>query len=380
MMRSFIKQSVKEIAISGIRQFNQKADEIEGVIKLTLGELDFDTFPHIKDAVSFAAANNKTRYTPNQGIEELRKKISYRYEGYSKDEIIITVGTTEGISTVIKSVVCPKDEVIIPTPGYVGYAPLIKIEDGVVKEIDLTKSSFTISKAQLEEAYSDNTKMLIITNPNNPTGKILSKEEMDIIKDFVLEKDIFLLVDEVYSEIDFYNTFMSFSIYPELKEHMVILDGFSKSHAMTGFRIGYIVGDLLTIKELLKTHQYSVTSATSISQYAALAAHDDDSKVLLEILTKRRTFLCQALEEMGLPFSYPEGAFYVFVNISEYAKSSIAFCEKLLYKYRVAAIPGESFLGEHTKYIRISYALDLEDLKEAMNRLKQMLDDIKEKR
>jgi len=379
-MSKFIKDSLKDIAISGIRQFNQKAETVEGVIKLTLGELDFDTLPHIKEAVKWAADNNKTRYTPNAGLTELRKKISYRYPNYSHEEVIVTVGTTEGLAIIIKSTIEPGDEVIIPTPGYVGYEPLIKIENATVTEIDLTKSNFRITREQLEDAYSLRTKAILITNPNNPTGVILTQEEMDTIKDFVLEKDILLIVDEVYSEIDFYQKFKSFSTYKELKDNMLLLDGFSKSHAMTGFRIGYIIGDQLSIKELLKTHQYSVTSATSISQYAALAAHEDDSINIVNTLRERRNYLCQEFHDMNIKCVCPDGAFYVFVDISEYSKSSVAFCERLLYKYKVAAIPGESFLGHHNNYIRISYALDIEELKEAIQRLKQYLAELKEKR
>lgn len=379
-MSKFIKDSLKDIAISGIRQFNQKAETVEGVIKLTLGELDFDTLPHIKEAVKWAADNNKTRYTPNAGLMELRNKISYRYQYYNQEEIIVTVGTTEGLAIIIKSTIEPGDEVIIPTPGYVGYEPLIKIEGGIVREIDLTLSDFRISKQQLEQVYSIKTKAILITNPNNPTGVILTKEEMDIIRDFVLEKDILLIVDEVYSEIDFYHKFISFSTYKELRDNMLILDGFSKSHAMTGFRIGYIVGDLLTIKELIKTHQYSVTSATSISQYAALAARDDDSINMLDILRERRNYLCEEFKEMNIKCVCPDGAFYVFVDISEFSKSSVAFCERLLYKYKVAVIPGESFLGHHNNYIRISYALDIEELKEAIRRFKEYIKELKEKR
>jgi len=378
-MSKFIKDQVKDIAISGIRQFNQKANDVEGVIRLTLGELDFDTFPHIKEAVYQAAQNNKTRYTPNAGIEELRKKISLRYEHYNMTDIIVTVGTTEGLAIIIKSVIGPGDEVIIPTPGYVGYEPLVHIEGGVVREIDLTTSEFRITKEQLEAAYNENTKAILITNPNNPTGIILNEDEMTTIRDFVLEHDILLIVDEVYSEIDFYGKFRSFSRYKELKDNMLVLDGFSKSHAMTGFRIGYILGDELTIKELLKTHQYTVTSATSISQYAALAAHDDDSTQIMNELRKRREYLCDIFQREQIKCICPEGAFYVFIDISAYSKSSIAFCERLLYRYKVAAIPGESFLGRHADYIRISYAIDMDDLQEAIERLMAFIRERKEK-
>jgi len=377
LMSKFVKQNLHDIAISGIRQFNQKADDIEGVIKLTLGELDFDTPTVIKEAAIAALEQNKTRYTLNAGLEKLRRKISLNYEYYRDNEIIITVGTTEALSSVIKSVIEPNDEVIIPTPAYVGYKPLVLLEGGKVVEINTILSNYRITRESLEKAYSEKTKSLLITNPNNPTGLILSDSEMELIKDFVLEKDILLIADEIYSTIDFDKKFTSFSKYKELKEHLICLNGFSKSHAMTGFRIGYMVSDELMIKHLLKTHQYSVTSATSISQHAALEACDTDTSDMIETLKHRRDFLCERLDEMGIPYIKPDGAFYVFVDISDYINSSIAFCEKLLYMKKVACIPGESFLGEHREFIRLSYAIKIEDLTEALNRIEDFLEILK---
>jgi aminotransferase len=376
-MAEFIKDALNEIAISGIRQFNQKANNVEDVIKLTLGELDFNTPDPIKDAVTNALNNNYTKYTENMGLLELRKKIALKYDFYHDDEIIITVGTTEGLSIIIKSIINAGDEVIIPTPAYVGYKPLITIEKGVVKELDVTKADFKITKAALEESYSSKTKALIITNPNNPTGLILTDEEMDIIKDFVLEKDILLIADEIYSQIDFENKFTSFTKYKTLKDNLLCLNGFSKSHAMTGFRIGYILGEALIIKDLLKTHQYSVTSATSISQHAALKACDVDTSYMTKELKERKAFLCQKLDEIGLTYIEPKGAFYVFCDISKYSKSSIAFCEELLFRYKVAVIPGEAFLGDNKNYIRISYATNIKVLTTALNRIKDYIEALK---
>lgn len=372
-MSKFIKDTLKEIEISGIRQFNQLASNVDDVIKLTLGELDFNTPDSIKDAIKDALDNNHTRYTVNAGIEELRVEIAKEFKHYSKDEIIITVGTTEGLSTVIKSVISKEDEVIIPTPGYVGYKPLILLEGGTVKEVDVLKTNFNITKESLENAYTTKTKAMIVTNPNNPTGKILSDDEMNIIKDFVLEKDILLLSDEIYSEIDFDFKFKSFTDFEELKENLICLNGFSKSHAMTGLRVGYILGDIEVINNLLKTHQYSVTSAASISQYAALEAMNVNSTFITKTLKKRRDFLIQKLDEMKLPYITPDGAFYIFVDIKDYATSSTKFCEDLLYKQRVACIPGEAFLGDNKTYIRLSYATDMESLDEAMKRLKAFI-------
>ncbi len=377
IMGKFIKNQLRKIAISGIRQFDMKAAYVDDVIKLTLGEVDFDTPNSIKDAISIAAKYNKTRYTPNAGLEELRRKISLRYDDlYNVENVIVTVGTQEGLSTIIKSVVCENDEVIIPTPNYVGYKPLIQIENGVVKEINMMPD-FHITKEALENVYTDKTKMILLSNPNNPTGKILSREEMDVIKDFVLDKDILLVSDEVYSAIDYKGKFKSFASYPELHENLLVLDGFSKSHAMSGFRIGYILGEPLTIKELLKTHQYSVTSATSLSQYAALAAEKVDIQRILSELDKRRKYVISVLEEENIEFIEPDGAFYLFIKISPFMRSSIAFCERLLFRYKVAAIPGSAFLGDYKEYIRISYAIDMDVLKEAMNRFLKLTKELR---
>lgn len=368
-MTKFIKDQVKQIQISGIRQFNQKASQVDGVIKLTLGELDFNTFDNIKKATIDAINQNKTRYTVNAGILELREKIADRYTHYNADEIIVTVGTTEGLSIVIKSVINPGDEVIIPTPGYVGYEPLIQIEQGKVIPVDLTHTHFRITKESLESAYSNQTKAMIITNPNNPTGIVLTDTEMDIIKAFVLEKDILLIVDEIYSEIDFNHRFKSFSQYKELKNHMIILNGFSKSHAMTGLRIGYLLSDRSLINELIKTHQYSVTSATSISQYAALFADYHDTQKIVNKLVERRNYLTKSLDDLKIDYVKPEGAFYLFINIKKFGYTSTEFCEKLLYEGKVAMIPGKAFLGGHDDYVRLSFAASLEDIKEAIKRI-----------
>jgi aminotransferase len=372
-MSKFVKENLKEIAISGIRQFNQKADLVEDVIKLTLGEPDFNVDDKIKEAVKEALENNKTRYTLNAGIEDLRKEISLKYPLYHEDEVIITVGTTEALATIIKSIISPGDEVIIPTPAYVGYEPLILLDGGIVKTFDLIDNNKSITKEVLDSLYTEKTKALIITNPSNPTGLVLTTQEMDDIKDFVLEKDILLISDEVYSEIDYSNTFTSFSNYLELKENIVCVNGFSKSHAMTGFRIGYMVGDLLLMKHLLKTHQYSVTSASSISQYAALRAFTLPNQHMVDILRERRSYVMSRLDQMGLSYIKPMAGFYIFVKISDYSKSSIAFCEKLLYIGKLACIPGESFLGNHKDYIRISYALDIKELEKALDRLKAFI-------
>lgn len=371
-MSRFVKEEVQNIEISGIRKFNQIASEVPGVVKLTIGELDIYSPENVKQAAIKAIEKNLTKYTKNKGIELLRKKIANKYSHYSREEVILTVGTTEGLSIVLKSIISEGDEVIIPTPGYVGYAPLITLEKGIVKEIDTTISNFKITRESLINAYTNNTKAMIITSPNNPTGSVLSDEEMDIIKDFVLEKDILLISDEIYSEIVFEKEHKSFGSFKELKNNLVVLNGFSKSHAMTGYRIGYVLSDIELINEFVKVHQYSVTSTSTISQYAALEAIKGEYKDVVEILSKRRSYVLNQLNEIGLPYIPTDGAFYVFIDVSKYDMSSEEYCLKLLHEYKVALIPGEYFLGNHKNYVRLSFAAKLEDIEFALAQMKEL--------
>jgi len=373
-MNKFIKDSVQEMQISGIRRFNALASKYDDVIKLTIGELDFYTPENIKNATKLALDNNYTRYTQNKGIDDLRVAISNKYDNlYSKEEIVITVGTTEAISIIIKSIISPNDEIMIPTPGYVGYEPLVLLEGGSVSYVNTTASSFQITLESLEKAYSAKTKALLVTNPNNPTGYVLTEDEMDIIVDFVKAKDILLISDEIYEDTASKKDYKSFSKYTNLKKNLIILNGFSKSHAMTGFRIGYLLADLSLTKHFVKVHQYSVTSATTISQYAALEAIMTPFENLSNILKERRDYLLTRLEQMGITVNVSKGAFYLFPNISKFGMSSEEFCIKLLKENKLALIPGEYFLGNHTEYVRISYAAPIQVLEQAMNRLEAFL-------
>lgn len=367
-MSKFVKDSVKNIEISGIRKFNELASTIPGVIKLTIGELDFNTPLKVKEKAIQAILNNQTRYTSNAGLESLRNKLSKNHLLFHPDEFIITVGTTEALSVVIKTIIEPNDIVIIPTPGYVGYEPLIELEGGKTSLIDTTKTSFRIQMNDLESAYSPEVKAIIITNPNNPTGIVLSKVEMDLIGEFVLKHNILLIADEIYA--DTATDFISFSSYPELKNNLVLLNGFSKSHAMTGFRIGYLAAPKYLIDHFIKVHQYNVTSAPSISQFAAIEAIKEPFSELPIELEKRREYLINNLEALGLKTSNPTGAFYLFLDITSTGLSGEEFCTRLLHEHKVALVPGEYFLGGHKNYVRLSFAADFETLKEAARRIK----------
>jgi aspartate/methionine/tyrosine aminotransferase len=377
-MKRFIKPEVQAIEISGIRHFNELANQIPGVLKLTLGELDCNTFDSIKDAMHDAIKQNKTRYTPNAGIPALRRHIAEQYEYYSPENVLVTVGTTEAFSIIIHSVIQPGDEVIIPTPGYVGYEPLITLEQGIVTSVDTTKYDGAFTTEMFENVLSKQTKAIILANPNNPTGKVLSLDDMKLIKDFVLKHDLLLIVDEIYSTIILEGSHISFATFEELHQHLLIVNGFSKSHAMTGLRIGYVIGEESIIKELTKTHQYNVTSATSISQFAALKASPHDAQSIVPILRARRNLVLQTLDELGIPYIYPKGAFYVFADISEFNMDSNTFAITLLHEFKVAVIPGSAFLGHHDRYIRISYATDNKILEEALARFKEFVISIRD--
>lgn len=363
-MSKFIKEEIKNIEISGIRKFNQIANTYKGVIKLTIGELDFDTPQYIKENAIKAINKNRTRYTENKGIKPLRTQIAKKYKHYTSDEVILTVGTTEALGLVIKSVISEGDEVIIKAPGYVGYEPLIHLENGTVKLID----EFT-PKA-LKNVLSDRTKMILTTSPNNPTGQVIDKVTMDYLKDFVLEHNLLLVSDEIYSDICF-TEYHSFGEYEVLKQNLIILNGFSKSHAMTGFRLGYLVSDQSIVDELVKVHQYNVTSTSTISQYAALDAIDKPFIEMVSTLKRRRDIVLEVLDELGLTYYQPDGAFYVFFNIAPFKMDSEAFCLKFLEEYNVALIPGEYFLGNKKDYVRLSYAVSEKSLLEALQKLRE---------
>lgn len=368
-MSKFIRPEVDAIEISGIRQFNTLASSIEGVIKLTIGELDLATPEDVKNSAIKAIVNDHTKYTSNKGIESLRRKIASDYLHYTSEEVILTVGTTEGLSIVLQSIIEEGDEVIIPTPAYVGYKPLITLQKGLVVELDTTRSNYQITRELLDTAYSSKSKCMIITSPNNPTGYVLTKEEMKVITDFVLEKDLLLISDEIYSDIIFTKAIDDFASDIRLKNNLVVLKGFSKSHAMTGFRIGYLISSLPLISAFVKLHQYSVTSTSTISQYAALKAIEKPYEFMLSSLQERRQKVLDRFDEHGISFIPSMGAFYIFYDISEFNMSSLEYCTKLLYDYKVALIPGEFFLGNHSKYVRLSYAVSMDQLSTALDKI-----------
>ncbi len=361
----FIKERLKNIEMSGIRTFNELANNVEGVIKLTVGELDFHTPENIKEQTRRALENNHTRYTSNKGILALRSEIT-KDTMYDAEECILTVGTTEGLAVIIKSIIDQDDEVILLTPGYVGYEPLIVLEKG--KCVLLNTLTHDITVENLDYLVTEKTKAILVTNPNNPTGKIFSKVEMKVIKTFVLKHHLLLIADEIYAKITF-EDYTSFRYDKDLKKQMLVLDGFSKSHRMTGYRIGYLLGDISLVRHLIKTHQYMVTSATSIAQYALLNQTKHVNKKIVLTLKDRRDLVIKTLDGLGINYIHPDGAFYVFYQIKHTGLDSLSYCKKLLYQEKVALIPGISFLGDHDDYVRLSYAVHMDELKIALARI-----------
>jgi aminotransferase len=365
-MNKAIKKEVTDLQISTIRQFNELANTVDNVIKLTLGELDIPTPSIIKEQTIQALKDNKTKYTTNKGILPLRQEITQN-TFYNQEECILTVGTTEALSIVLQTLLLEDDEVIIFTPGYVGYKPLINLQKAKVIEIDTTK--YDITKETIESFITTKTKAILITNPNNPTGHVLDLNEMEAIKDCVLDHNLYLISDEIYQALAF-EEIHSFQEYQDLKPQLIVLNGFSKSHAMTGFRIGYILASQELFDEFIKVHQYSVTSTSTLSQYAILGQTNSPIENIKSILKKRRDLVLETLDSLGIDYIYPKGAFYVFFNISHTNMTSFDYCEKLLYTKKVALIPGIGFLGNHDDYVRLSYAIDDTKLQEALDRIK----------
>lgn len=381
-MEHLLNKDVLEIEISGIRKFYNMVSKYDNVISLTIGQPDFHTPQHIKSATKNAVDENKTIYTHNAGLIELRKAVSnfmnikYSLNYNAEDEIIVTCGASEAIFIALKTILNPQDEVLLPAPCYPGYEPVVKMCGGIVKHIDVSDTNFVLTKDLIEKNISNSTKCIIIPYPSNPTGQCLNYNELKEIVEFLKDKNIFILSDEIYSELTFDDKHISIAQFNEVKEKTIVINGLSKSHSMTGFRIGFTLAPNYITKNMLKVHQYLNTCATSISQYAALEALtngiDDAIKMKQEYL-KRRDYVYERLTQMGLETVKPKGAFYIFPSIKKYNLSSFDFALKLLEEKRVAVVPGSAFSKYGEGYIRISYAYSMDELKIALDRLEEFL-------
>ena len=382
-MRNPLSKLVMELEPSGIRRFFDLASTMENVISLGVGEPDFDTPWHIREEGIYSLEKGRTFYTSNAGLMELKTAIS-EYLGrrfrlpYTPAEVLVTVGGSEAIDIAFRSMLDPGDEVVIPEPCFVSYLPCVKMAGGVPVRLALEeKDHFKLTKQKLLSALTDRTKVLVLPFPNNPTGAIMTAGELQVVADIVRERDLFVLSDEIYSELSYQGDHVSIASLPGMAERTVVINGFSKSYAMTGWRLGYAAGPAEIIKQMLKVHQYVIMCAPTTSQYAAveaLRAGDADVARMRDSYNERRRFLLKELRDMGIPCFEPMGAFYVFPNISRFGMSSEDFAMELLRKEKVAVVPGTAFGECGEGFLRISYAYSIEDLKIALGKIKKFID------
>ena len=386
-MRNPIADKVMGIQPSGIRKFFDLASEMEDVVSLGVGEPDFDTPWHIRDEGIYSLEKGRTFYTSNAGLKELRVEIcNYlkRRCGVTYDpnrETLVTVGGSEAIDLAMRVMLNPGDEVLIPQPSFVSYLPCAVLAGGVPKVIELkNENQFRLTKEELLGAITDKTKLLVLPFPNNPTGAVMRREDLEAIAEVIIEKDIFVLSDEIYAELTYDTDHVSIASLPGMRERTVTMNGFSKAYAMTGWRLGYACAPSEIIAQMTKVHQFAIMSAPTTSQYAAVEAlrnGDGDVQEMRMAYNGRRRFLMHAFQEMGLPCFEPFGAFYVFPCIKEFGMTSEEFAEKLLAEERVAVVPGSAFGDCGEGYLRISYAYSLEDLKIALGRLEKFVKRLK---
>ena len=378
-----ITEKVKQIKPSGIRKFFDVVSEMPDAISLGVGEPDFDTPWHIREEGIDALEKGRTYYTSNAGLLPLRREISrYLHDRfdlpYGPDEILVTVGGSEAIDICMRAMLDPGDEVILPEPCFVSYLPCVRMAGGTPVRISLEeKDEFKLTGKKLKEAITDKTKILVMPFPNNPTGAIMTAEELQVISDICKQHDIFVMSDEIYSELSYKGKHVSIASIPGMAERTIVINGFSKSFAMTGWRLGYAAGPKEIIKQMVKIHQYIIMSSPTTSQYAAIEALKNgmpDVERMREAYNQRRRFLVKALRDMGLPCFEPYGAFYVFPNISKFGMTSEEFATRLLHEKRVAVVPGDAFGKCGEGFLRISYAYSIEDLKKALEKIKEFID------
>ena len=382
-MRNPLNPSVVEIKPSGIRKFFDIVQEMKGAISLGVGEPDFATPWHIREEGIYALEKARTHYTSNAGLVELRNEINTyltRRYGVSYDpkhEILVTVGGSEAIDLAIRAMVCPGEEVIIPQPCYVSYEPCVILTQGVPVTIPLQeKNEFRLTAQELRDAITEKTKLLVLPFPNNPTGAIMTKEDLEAIAEVCIEKDIYVVSDEIYSELTYGTKHVSVASIPGMRERTILINGFSKGHAMTGWRLGYACGPEEIIQQMTKIHQFAIMCAPTTSQYAAVDAlknGDEDVAMMRDAYDKRRRYVLHELRDMGLTCFEPYGAFYVFPCIKEFGMSSEDFATKLLQEEKVAIVPGTAFGDSGEGFLRISYAYSLENLQEALGRLRRFV-------
>ena len=386
-MRNPLADKVVEIKPSGIRKFFDIVSEMKDAISLGVGEPDFDTPWHIRDEGIYSLEKGRTFYTSNAGLKELKieicnymkrkQNLEYNYN----NEVIVTVGGSEAIDIALRAMLNPGEEVIIPQPCYVSYEPCTILAGGVPVIIDLkAENEFRLTAEELEAAITDKTKCLILAFPNNPTGAIMTKEDLEKIAKVIIEKDIIVISDEIYAELTYGREHVSIASLPGMQERTILINGFSKAYAMTGWRLGYACGPANIIGQMTKIHQFAIMCAPTTSQYAAVEAlknGDEDVKEMREAYNQRRRYLVNAFRKMGLECFEPFGAFYVFPCIKEFGMTSDEFATRFLEEEKVAAVPGTAFGNSGEGFLRISYAYSLDNLKIAMERFKRFVEKLR---
>jgi aminotransferase len=382
-VRNPLSKLVVTIQPSGIRKFFDIVSEMKDAISLGVGEPDFDTPWHIREEGIYSLEKGKTFYTSNAGLKELKEEIcNYLYRRYQLNynpdhETIVTIGGSEAIDISLRAMLDLGDEVLIPQPSYVSYLPCVTLAGGKPVIIELkAENQFKLTKEELLEAITDKTKILILPFPNNPTGAIMEYEDLREIAKIVEEKDLYIISDEIYSELTYGRNHISIAEFPGMKERTILINGFSKSYAMTGWRLGYATGPAKIIEQMIKIHQFAIMCAPTTSQYAAIEAlknGDADVEVMREAYDQRRKYLINAFQTMGLECFEPFGAFYVFPCIKSLGMSSEEFATELLKEEKVAVVPGTAFGDCGEGFLRISYAYSIENLKIAIERIERFV-------
>lgn len=385
----FLNESIINVKPSGIRKFFSIAEEMDNVISLGVGEPDFKTPWHIRDTAIEYLNQGKTRYTANAGLIELRHEIAdfykrkYNVEYDGKSEVLVTVGGSEGIDMAIRTIISPGDEVLVIEPSFVCYSPLVSMAGG--KAVTVTtkaENKFKLTPEELESAITSKTKLLVFPYPNNPTGGIMRREDIEKITDIIIKNNIFVLSDEIYSELTYGNEkHCSIASIEGMKERTIVINGFSKTYSMTGWRLGYALAPAPIIEQMTKLHQFAIMSAPTNSQYSAIEAlrnGDKDIEKMREDYDMRRKFTVNAFRKIGLDCFEPEGAFYVFPCIKSTGLTSDEFAEKLIMSKRVAVVPGTAFGECGEGFIRVSYCYSIENIKKAIDRIEEFINELRE--
>ena len=387
-MRNPLSKTITTIEPSGIRKFFDIVSEMDDAISLGVGEPDFDTPWHIRDEGIYSLEKGRTFYTSNAGLKELKIEISKyldRRFGLSYDynkEMLVTVGGSEAIDIAMRAMLDPQDEVLIPQPSYVSYVPCCVLANGTPVPIELkAENEFRLTAEELEAAITPKTKLLVMPFPNNPAGAVMEKKDLEAVAEVVKKHDLFVLSDEIYAELTYLDNHVSIASIPGMRERTIVINGFSKSHAMTGWRLGYACGPEVIIKQMLKIHQFAIMCAPTTSQYAAVEAlrnGDEDVAMMREEYNGRRRYVLERFKEMGLSCFEPFGAFYAFPCIKDLGMNSDEFATKLLQTKKVAVVPGTAFGACGEGFLRISYAYSLDDLRIALDRVAEFVTEIRE--